>query len=130
MKLSVVQNIWRIGLKWGGNRLSLIDRCQMLSPIQQSSMQQCTGVTFQISLVLLPVAPIKGLASMHFSILQPMLLLCGNTSAEQTTQHIPYLVLYSSLDSFWMRSLFHLRYSYRISSSLMASFVAIVVVHS
>ena len=29
---------------------SLIDTCQVLSPIQQSSVQQCTGVTFQSSL--------------------------------------------------------------------------------
>ena len=107
-----------VNLKWGGKRPSLIDRCQILSPIQQSSMQQCTGVTFQSSSALMPVAPIKGLAPMHFSILQPMLLLCGHTSAEWTTQHIPYLVVHSSLDSFWMRSLFRLRSSYRIRSPL------------
>ena len=59
-----------VSLKLGGNKPSLIHRCQILSPIQQSSS------------ALVPVAPIKGLASMRFSILQPMLLLCGHTSAE------------------------------------------------
>ena len=73
LNLSIIQNICRIGqLKyWGGDRPSLIGRCQILPPIQQSSMQQCTGVTFQSSLVPVPVAPIKGLASMHFFVLQP-----------------------------------------------------------
>ena len=63
-------------------------------------MQQCTGVTFQSSSALVPVAPVKGLASMHSFILQPMLLLCGHTSVEQATQHFPYSVVHSSLDSF------------------------------
>ena len=63
-------------------------------------------------------SPTKGLASMHFSILQPILLLCGYTSAELATQHFPYLVVNRSLVSFWMRSLFHLRSSYRIRSPL------------
>ena len=44
-------------------------------------MQQCTGVTFQSNSAPVPVAPIKGLASMHCPILQPMLLL-WYTSAE------------------------------------------------
>ena len=69
---------------------------------------------------------IKGLVSMHFSILQPMLLLCGHTSAKQATQHFPYLVVNHSLDSFWMRSLFRLRSSYRMRSPL-TSFVGITV---
>ena len=121
MKLTVptVQKIselvsWRLG----GNRPSLIDRYHILSSIQQSSMQQCTGVTFQSSSTPMSVAPIKGLAPMHFSILQPILLLCGHASAEMTPQHFPYLVVSSSLDSFWMRSLFRLRPSYRIRSPL------------
>ena len=100
MKITVpiVQNICRIGqLKLGGNRPTLIDRCQILSTIQQSSVQQCTGITFQGSSAPVPVAPIKGLALMHFSILQQMLLLCGYTSAELATQHFPYLVVNSSL---------------------------------
>ena len=100
LTLPIVQNICRIGqLKMGGNRPTLIDRCQILSTIQQSSMQQFTGVTFQSSSAPVPVAPTKGLASIHFSILQPMLLLCGYTSAELAT-HFPYLVVNSSLDSF------------------------------
>ena len=49
-------------------------------------MQQFTGVTFQSSLAPVPVAPTKGLASMHVSILQSMLLLYGYTSAELATQ--------------------------------------------
>ena len=44
LTLLIVLNICRIGqFKIGGNRPSLIDRCQILSPIQQRSMQQCTG---------------------------------------------------------------------------------------
>ena len=38
-----------VSWKFGGNRPFLIDRYQILSPIQQSFMQQCTGVTFQSS---------------------------------------------------------------------------------
>ena len=70
LTLPFVQNICRIGqLKIEGNILSLIDRCQILLPIQQSPMQQCTGVIFQSSSVPVPVAPTKWLALMHFSIL-------------------------------------------------------------
>ena len=107
-----------VSWKLGGNWPPLIDRCQILSPIQQSSMQQSTGVTFQSSSALVPVAPIKGLASIHFFILRPMFLLCGHKSTEQVTQHFPYLVVHSSLDSFWMRSLFRLGSSYRTRSPL------------
>ena len=39
LTLPIVQNICRIGqFEIGGSRPSLIDRCQILSPIQQSSM--------------------------------------------------------------------------------------------
>ena len=44
MKLTqpIVQNIFGIGqLKLGGNGPSLIDICQILSPIQESSMHRC-----------------------------------------------------------------------------------------
>ena len=53
-------------------------------------MQQCTDFTFQSSSVPVPIASIKGLASKHFFILQPVALLCGNTLAEKVTQHITF----------------------------------------
>ena len=58
-------------------------------------MQQCTGVTVQV-----PVAPIKGLASMHFFILQLIPLLCRHISAVWASQHFPYLIVDISMDSF------------------------------
>ena len=63
-------------------------------------MEQYTGVTFQSSSAPVPIVPAKGLASMHVFILQPMLFLCGHTSAEWAAQHFPYLVVNSSLDCF------------------------------
>ena len=107
-----------VSWKLGGNRPSLIDRCQILSPIQQSSLQQCTGVTFQSSSALVSVALIKSW------------LQCTSPFFNQCSCYvdIPQLDRLLNISLIWLYTihwilsewdlLFRLRSSYRIRSSL------------
>ena len=82
MKITLpsVWNLCRIGQLEFGREKAILN-WSMSNFVTYSAEQQCTSVTFQSSSAPVPVDLVKGLALMHFSILQPMLL-CGYTSAE------------------------------------------------
>ena len=99
LTLPIVQNIHRIGKLKIGREQAIFEMSNFVtySAELNATMHRCH---FPEQFSPSACNPLKELASIHFFILYPMLLLCGHASAEKATQHFPYLGVHSSLDSF------------------------------
>ena len=111
-----------ISWKLGGNRLSVIDICQILSLILQS--KQCTThrCHFSEQFISSACSPYKRIGFYaHLYSLTNVLVVWTYLNWIGHTIFLPYFIVDSSLDPLWMRSMFHLRSSYSITSPLSLS---------